>query len=269
MDWELEGVRQSPQPAKKPGSSTEWTFSWKIPYPEVTDGTYVVTAQAIDATGVEGPPVSITVTLLRGSPAAPKGLIGGFNTVNVSGSPTRVIELQWQANSERNVVGYRVYGPSGLVCPRNSSGEPSLTTLSLSLSCIDFNAAAYSASTYEVTALYHQALLEPEKEELSANIGEGARAILKVPSGEPVRPSAPASLTATKNEDGSVTLTWPKVEGAAFYRIYRGSTDYTSRYGVSSEPTFLDTDAVTALEYWVTAVSSTLTESTYAGPVKG
>jgi type II secretory pathway pseudopilin PulG len=269
MDWELEGVRQSPQPTKTLGSNTEWTFRWKIPYPAVSDGTYAVTAQAIDSTGVEGPPVSITVTLLRGSPVAPKGLVGGFNIVNVAGNQTRVVELQWHANSERNVVGYRVYGPGGLVCPRNAAGEPSMTTLSLSLSCIDLHAPAYNATniSYEVAALYHEA---EAKEELSTNIAESARAVLNVPSGEPVWPSAPAPLSATKNEDGSVTLTWPKVEGAAFYRIYRGSTEYTSRYGTAPQagiPEFVDTDATAAHEYWVTAVSSNLAESSPSKPV--
>ena len=269
MDWSLEGVRQSPQPARKAGSNTEWVFSWKIPYPAVSDGAYLVTAQAISSTGVEGPPVSMTVTLLRGTPAAPQGLVGGFNTVNASGAMTRVIELQWKANSERNVIGYRVYGPSGLACPRNPAGEPSLTTLSLALSCIDLHPPAYNASNiaYEVVALYHPASTTGEEEIDEKKVEQGSPAVLKVPSGEPTAPSAPASVTATKNEDGSVTLTWPKVEGADFYRIYRGSTAYISRYGTASETTFTDTDAAPAHTYWVTAVSPNLTESPVAGPV--
>jgi type II secretory pathway pseudopilin PulG len=276
MDWALEGVRQSPQPVKKEGSSNEWVFTWKIPYPEVSDGAYLITAQAIDSTGVEGPPVSITVTLLRGEPSAPKGLVGGFNTVNVGGTQTRAIELQWHANSERNVVGYRVYGPSGLVCPRNGAGEPSPTTLSLALSCIDLHPPAYNASNiaYKVAALYRKAKTapEPEREELSEELGEGPATTLNVSPGEPARPSEPMSLSATKNEDGSVTLTWPKVEGAAFYRIYRGSTEYTSRYATAPQaehPEFVDTDATAAHEYWVTAVSANLAESSpYQGAVK-
>jgi Tfp pilus assembly protein PilV len=274
MDWSLEGVRQSPQPTKKPGSTNEWVFSWKIPFPEVSDGSYLITAQAIDATGVDGPPVSISVALLRGAPAAPSGLVGGFNRVNAGSGFSRAIELQWHANSERNIVGYRVYGPSGLVCPRNAAGEPSLTTLSLALSCIDLHPPAYPASniTYEVVALYHK----PSEETVSEEIGQGAPAVLKVPSGEPAWLSAPASLSATKNGDGSVTLAWPKVSGAAFYRVYRGSPEYTSRYAVvtpGTETTFQDTDATSPHEYWVTAVSlaigSQLAESEPMGPKSG
>jgi prepilin-type N-terminal cleavage/methylation domain-containing protein len=270
MDWALEGVRQSPQPSKKSGSSGEWVFGWKIPYPAISDGTYVVSAQAIDASGVDGPPVSISVTLLRGTPAAPSGLVGGFNTPIVGGSASRVIELQWQANSERNVVGYRVYGPGGLVCPRDASGEPSLSTLSLSLSCIDFHPPAYNASNtkYEVVALYHKASGETVSEE----IVPGPAAVLSVPKGEPSPPAVPEWLKATKNADGSVTLTWAKVAGASFYRVYRGSTEYTSRYAVAtpgSETTFVDHDATTTHQYWVTAVNSSLAESPFVGPVSG
>jgi hypothetical protein len=191
--------------------------------------------------------------------------------VNAGGTATRAIELQWGANSERNVIGYRVYGPSGLVCPQNGAGEPSLTILSLALSCVDLKPPAYSATNikYKVAALFRPPV--PGKKEVSTElIGEGATAELNVPSGEPARPSAPASLTAKKEEDGSVKLTWPKVAGAAFYRIYRGSTEYTSRYGTASQaekPSFVDTEAPSEHKYWVTAVTANLTESEYTVPV--
>src|SRR5262249_27643182 len=74
MRWSLEGVTQSNAPAKSSG--TTWTFTWSIPYPEVSDGTYTVSVSAIDATGVLGPPVSIPVTLIRGVPSAVSGLKG-------------------------------------------------------------------------------------------------------------------------------------------------------------------------------------------------
>jgi hypothetical protein len=55
----------------------------------------------------------------------------------------------------------------------------------------------------------------------------------------------------------------------SFYRIYRGSTDYTSRYGETTSTEYKDTDATSTHAYWVTAVSSNLTESTFLGPVTG
>jgi Tfp pilus assembly protein PilV len=276
MDWSLEGVRQSPQPVKKAGSSTEWVFTWKIPYPEVSDGTYSVTAQAIDSTGIDGPPVSISVTLLRGAPAAPKGFVAGFNTIYESGSPNTVIELEWLASPERNVIGYRVHyitglGGKTLICPTSES------TLSTALTCIDKAPPKFGSPNleYEVTALYHEHEAAPSEEVIGEKIGEGAAAKYKVASGEPVQPSAPASLSATKNEDASVTLKWPKVSGVSFYRVYRETTNYTSRYAVVTQPgsseanvTYTDTSASTTHKYWVTAVSTTLTESAFLGPVE-
>ncbi|MEJ7715466.1 MAG: hypothetical protein WKF40_07075 [Thermoleophilaceae bacterium] len=58
------------------------------------------------------------MTLIRAAPAAPAGLVGGPNTIYVSGAAKAVTELEWKANSERNVIGYRVYNENGaLVCP--------------------------------------------------------------------------------------------------------------------------------------------------------
>jgi type II secretory pathway pseudopilin PulG len=264
--WSLEGARQSPQPVKKAGTTTEWVFSWQIPYPAVSDGTYLVSAQAIDSKGIEGPPVSISVTLIRGKPAAPKGLVAGFNTVYVSGTPKKVVDLQWQANTEKNVIGYRVYHvgggsePTRLACPESPS------TLSLALSCIDFSPPKTTSPnlSYEVFALYREA----SGELLSEETGQGAGARVEV-AGEPptlVAPKTPTSLTAKKNADGSVTLTWPEVSGAAYYRVYRETTDYTGRYAFitsGTTTTFTDSDAVTRHKYWVTAVNSKLMESPF------
>src|SRR5437588_5094812 len=148
--WSVDGVTQSTPEAIKTGA-TKWSFSWTIS--GLSDGTYQVGAQAEQANGVIGPAVSIPVQLIRSVPAAPSEVLGGFNSIYVSNETTKtqVAELQWQANTERNVIGYRVYNPSGKeVCP----GSPS--TLSLELSCIDFNPPEQTASnlTYSVVALY-------------------------------------------------------------------------------------------------------------------
>jgi fibronectin type 3 domain-containing protein len=80
-------------------------------------------------------------------------------------------------------------------------------------------------------------------------------------------------LEAKKNAEGAVILKWPEPVGAtpvAFYRIYRGSTNYSSRYAIVSPATrtFTDTDTETAHQYWVTAVSETMTESPFLGKVE-
>ena len=104
----------------------------------------------------------------------------------------------------------------------------------------------------------------------AAAAAEGAKATAKLPWPMPLAPNKPEPVEATKNEDGSVTLTWPKISGAAFYRIYRESTNYASRYDVapgSENPGYTDTDATVAHSYWVTAVNSNMHESAPVGPV--
>ncbi|MCW2970996.1 MAG: hypothetical protein JWO23_2123 [Solirubrobacterales bacterium] len=256
--WSLEGSEQTPAPVLKSGSTEEWTFSWTISSPAqniyVSDGTYLVSAQAINATGVVGPPISIPVTLIRGTPAAPTGLVGGFNTVYVNGVANKAAELQWKANTERNVIGYRVRSGE-LVCPG------SVETLSLAVSCIAFNIPEIvTERTYSVAALYRNS---------SGAVTEGPAANVTITRAGSVAPSPPTPLKVVERseENGTVKLEWPSSAGASFYRIYRGSKNYTSRYDVTTSTSYVDTHAVANGEYWVTAVSPNLTESAAVGPV--
>jgi Tfp pilus assembly protein PilV len=256
--WSLEGSEQTPAPALKAGSTEEWTFSWTIKSAAqniyVSDGTYLISAQAINATGVVGPPISIPVTLIRGTPAAPTNLVGGFNTVFVNGVENKAAELQWQANTERNVIGYRVKS-GGLVCPGTEE------TLSLAVSCFNFNVPVnVTERTYSVAALYRNS---------SGAVTEGPAANVTVTRAGSVAPSPPTPLKVVERseENGTVKLEWPSSAGASFYRIYRGSKNYTSRYDVTTSTTYIDAHAPANAEYWVTAVSPNLTESAAVGPV--
>jgi prepilin-type N-terminal cleavage/methylation domain-containing protein len=267
MRWSLEGVAQPTAPTLKEGNT--WTFSWAIPDTgegAVGDGTYTVGVQAIDKLGVLGPPVSIPVTLIRNIPAAPSVLKGGFNTINMAGTPTKVAELQWQGSTERSVIGYRVKGPEGLTCPG------SLATLSTATSCIDFGKSPekYTASTYSVAALYRGA---------EGEVKEGAAATLSIPAGAPTAPNAPTALKIERNPEGIVELHWTPPSGGEpviFYRVYRGAAgaaagstpDYTSRYDVApgTATSYIDNNASEPHSYWLTAVDASLTESSFLGP---
>jgi hypothetical protein len=269
MRWSLEGAAQPTAPTLQGG--TTWTFSWPIPNPAVSDGTYTVAVQSIDKLGVAGPPVSIPVTLIRNVPVAVSGLKGGFNKVNVAGVSTKVVELQWQPNAERNIIGYRVYRPggilgsaTGLVCPGN------LTTLSTATACIDFSSPAYNEInlTYKVVALYRN---------VKGEVAEGSApltglTILGGPPPPPNPPPEPPGLQLTRNGEGAVVLKWTAPSGGEpviFYRIYRGSTNYTGRYEEATGTEYIDTNAAEPHTYWVTAVDANLTESTLLGPVTG
>jgi hypothetical protein len=260
MRWSLEGTSQTPAPVLQSG--TTWTFSWAIPYPAVSDGTYEVSAQAIDATGVDGPLVSIPVRLIRGIPTAVTGLKGGFNEIYVAGVKKRVVELQGRANTERNVIGYRIRNAKKeLVCPATEA------ILSTALSCIQFENLPPLASpgTYSAAALYRDA------SEVVREGTPGALALVGPPAAAPKQPREVFKLE--KTVEGSVLLKWEKPleegEPVIFYRIYRGSTDYTSRYEVSTTTNLTDADAITEHCYWITAVDANLTESTFLGPKCG
>jgi hypothetical protein len=256
--WSLEGITQTPGATHTSG--TTWTFSWPIPVKTVSDGTYNVSVQAIDASGVAGPPVSIPITLIRSTPAPVSGLKGGFNEVSLLGLLHRVAEIEWQANTERNVIGYQVNNPSGQrVCPESEG------VLSTALSCIDFHPPALGLFnlTYSVSALYRNA---------SGAVAQGPPGKITLAGLLLSGPGTPTKLEIEKTAEGSAVLKWEAPttgEPVAFYRIYRSSTDYTSRYGVSATTTFTDTDAATTHSYWVTAVTATLRESAFLGPVSG
>jgi Tfp pilus assembly protein PilV len=252
--WSLEGVLQSPSAEVQSTTCKSeegyiWKFKWKIE--GLSDGTYQVTAQATTTKGVLGPPVTIPVTLIRGEPAEPKGVKGGFNEVYVGGVLTKVAELEWEANSERNVIGYRVnHIGSGEVCPGGGALSP--TT-----SCIYIGGIKTEPErTYSIAALYRKA---------NGVVEEGKKASFTL-SSTPETPSAPTGLSLARS-GSTVTLTWsqPSTGEPAFYRIYRGSKNYTSRYDTASgnNPSYTDTEATGTHTYWVTAVSKTLTESEF------
>jgi hypothetical protein len=139
--WSLQGVDQGSATAS---GTNSWTFN--LPLAGRTDGDYSIGVRAIDALGTEGPVRELTLRLARSAPSAPAGLNGGPNMVRNNGSLVPAVELEWTPNKELNVVGYRVYRPSGsLACPG------SLTAIDDQTSCVDI---APQTGTYRVVAIY-------------------------------------------------------------------------------------------------------------------
>jgi hypothetical protein len=147
------------------------------------------------------------------------------------------------------------------VCPASPE------TLSLSLTCVDKSPLSQTASLkYTAVAVYRAA---------NGELAQGPAEALTIAGGPPPAANPPTNLTLTKNVDGSVTLRWlapTSGPAVAFYRIYRESTNYTSRYGVTGSGTtveFTDSDANIVHSYWVTAATSNFSESSFLGPVSG
>ncbi len=278
--WTLNGGKQSTWNGSAPASGTTWTSApWTLS--GLSDGTYTVGAQAEDASGVVGPPVTMTVRLIRNVPSAPSVTGYGFNpNVMVAGQPTFGADLQWAANPEMNVVGYRIYKSGvGKICETStiafSANCGANAYCSTPTACVDL-AASSSNPTYTVTALYYNA---------TNTLQEGNPTSVTLASGTPVPPPPvpQVSMSVVTEPDDTAILTWSPPSGGtpvSFYRIYRGGDNYSNRYDTvpasscSATCTYHDTNRTTPNSYWVTAVGGTtpgsnMAESAATGPVVG
>lgn len=272
--WTLNGATQSTWNGSAPSSGTTWTSApWSVA--GLSDGTYTVGAQAEDASSVAGPPVTITVRLIRNVPSAPNVTGYGFDpNVMVAGLATLGADLQWAPNPEMNVVGYRIYKSGvGKICETSttafSANCGANAWCSTPTACVDL-AASSSNPTYTVKALYYDA---------TNTLQEGNPTTVTLASGTPLPPPVPqVSMSVVTQPDDTAILTWSPPSGGtpvSFYRIYRGGDNYSNRYDTvsasscSTTCTYHDTNRTTATSYWVTAVAANMAESTATGPVTG
>lgn len=251
VSWSVDGVAQG----VAGGGNVAWSFVWPL---DVVDGSYDVAAHALDPNGLSGPSRSLTVTLNRYAPDAPEHFNAGRNTPGV-------VEAEWSANSERDIVGYRVYRES-------SSGAATLACpLQTATSCIDLNAPG-SAGAYWVVAV---------DRDPAGSLREGAESTRIDVSVANEAPSPPADLAATTTADGSTVLSWVAPSPADpdagdsidSFRIYRDGESFADRYDrtpLGTDTSYTDeATGGTTHTYHVTAVDTHLKESILAGPVTG
>ncbi len=278
--WTLNGAQQTTWSGSAPSSGTVWTSAaWQLS--GLSDGTYTVGAQAEDASGVVGPPLTITVRLIRNVPSAPNVTGYGFNpNVMVAGTPTLGADLQWAANPERNVVGYRISKSGvGNICDTSTTAFTANcganVWCSTPTACVDLSASTSNPS-YTVAALYYDA---------NNTLQAGNPTNITLATGTPVPPpSVPqVSLSVVTQPDDTGILTWSPPSGGtpvSFYRIYRGGDNLSNRYDTvpasscSTTCTYHDTNRTAAASYWITAVGGTtlgsdMAESLATGPVTG
>ena len=263
INWLLDGTVKQPPPVQLGASGLIWMFTWDIgPVDTGTlDGPYILSAEAFNQYGVSGPGRQETVILNRRRPFAPRRVTGGrtiFGTV----------EIEWDANSERDIIGYEVrrLDASGdtVVCARADQ--------ELDTSCVDAAPPAADPLHYVVYAY--------DRDSAGASREGDVSATRTVSAGNQA-PYAPTGLAATQEADGSVTLTWSRPapddpdgapDGVEFYRIYRDGQALANRYDRwfdnASTVTWQDTQT-NGLEhtYSVTAVDTQYLESTFSGPV--
>jgi type II secretory pathway pseudopilin PulG len=256
VTWSLDGEGRG----NALGSGTgPWDFTWDVGDVNgsgVVDGSYVIGTRAQDNYGVAGPGRSITVVLNRRVPKAPTGVAAGRN-----GS---VVEIEWQPNSERDIVGYRAYRENGatdvLVCSDTTA-----------TSCRDTSPPA-GVLQYYVVAL--------DRNPADGSPREGDQSALRTVTTGNHAPNPPSNLAATASA-GSTTLTWtaPLIgdidvgDQIDFYRVYRDGQAYADRYdrtGLGTDTSYVDSSTGGQQHtYWVVAVDTQLAESTFVGPVTG
>lgn len=249
--------------------STTFTSVWDIGTSgsgsEILDGAYEMSAQPFDDRDIAGEAKRANVVLNRRQAYAPPSLSGGHDT--------RIgdwVDLQWAQNSERDILGYRVFwsgadgiagnGDDAQVCPAPAVSVPLDPAVT---SCADPSPPA-GATTYYVVAVDRA----PNNQER-----DGDRRVLSI--GAPgARPNPPAGALAVTTVNGQPSLSWnpPSSGAAAFYRIYRDGTGvgFADRYGRTSGSgtTFVDDSPETGShQYWVTTVDSAFNESDPIGPV--
>lgn len=268
-------------------SRRNWTIDWDIGDPcttscasgSVVDGTYAVDAQPFNDVGIPGETRTAAVSINRSEPLAPSNLDGGRN--ERFGGSDGIVDLDWLARGERDIVGFRVYRVEGavrtLVC-----GFPTPLTVT---SCVDGNPPGSDPLAYEVVGVDRENLVDA-----TSTLREGAVSTLSVDAAT-AAPDAPTALTADI-VDGKPTLNWlapatgPSV---AFYRIYRRAdavavpglddrhdgtltsvivADDPATPGVNEDrPEYVDSDAgAGAYTYWVTAVGNDYNESGFSAP---
>jgi prepilin-type N-terminal cleavage/methylation domain-containing protein len=258
VTWAIDGSEQG----TASGSSTTWSFPWSIG--GLVDGAYLVSARAFDAEGRSGPSRARTITLNRNDPAQVHGLAAGRN-----GS---IVDIEWLANPERDIVGYHVYrqagtGPNSLisvVCPPT----PSATSAPTTTACYDPSPPSDPSVVYTVRALDKNS---------GGNIREGPASVPVTVTLTNTEPNPPSNLVAAPGTHGGTTLTWtapstpdPDGDPIAFFRIYRDGQAYVNRYdrtGSGTELTWTDPKGDNSHSYSVTAVDPQLAESIIVGPV--
>jgi hypothetical protein len=266
--WQVDDANSNGYATSTPsGSSTSWTFDWDLgtvgtfscpSAPTWTlDGNYLVAGQGFDSNGIQGQRKTLTLTVNRSLPFETCGLDGGYNHPP---DKSPVLDLQWRANPERDIVGYSVYRVGDV-----SQVPEEVCPLTTETSCFRENPAP---GTYYVVAVDRDATTGDLREGLG-----GTTLTIDPPSGiQP--PSSPPKVYGARSE-GLPAISWDAAsdpDGISFYRIYRDGTAYADRYDKTGNGVILSwidsnpgTDRHT---YYVSAVDTNFEESAPTGPVQ-
>ena len=247
-----DGLNRGSITAPLGGSATSWNFLWPIgafgATNEVFDGTYQVSAQAFNIRDVPGDARSVTVTLDRDWPRTPTGFAGGHDTRTGDW-----VDLEWKANPERDIVGYRVFRGTTQVCPT----DPSKYLPASTLSCAD-------ASPPNGGTSYTMVAVDVDVRTGTTTNSKVAASLSVVGPGS--RPAPPPGTPTVERTSGGPKLRWPaSPDPVIFYRVYADGHAFAQRVARTADAVALTwTDASAAStphRYFVTAVDARYNES--------
>ncbi len=260
LAWMLDGSRQSAPITATGATGLAWQFDWSIK--TLDDGAYVIGAEAYDVYGVSGPGRQETVVLNRHLARRPQQVTGGRTAFGT-------VEIEWTANSERDIAGYDVIreGAVAPVCP--------ITEQQLKTFCTDMSPPANGPLRYYVRAYDRDAAG-------NLRVSENSLPLIVVDTN--AAPYGVANLTLTKLSNGDTKLTWTRPspedpdagDSISFFRIYRDGVSLANRYDRyfdftgSASVTWTDTDTEGVQHsYSVTAVDQQYAESPFGTAVIG
>ncbi|MGH2944868.1 MAG: hypothetical protein ACRDPC_01105 [Solirubrobacteraceae bacterium] len=262
MNWLIDGTVRQPPPVENGTTGLAWEFTWEIGNAEsggVLDGDYIVSAEAFNQYGLSGPGRQETVILNRRVPFAPQQVTGGRTNFGT-------VEIEWTANSERDIIGYEVFR-EGTATPICALAVQKLDTI-----CTDYAPPAADPLEYWVVAY------DKTPGTGAPRAGDDSDRLVVVADNS--QPFPPTNLDGTRDADGTVTLTWDRPspedpdagDSIEFYRIYRDGILLANRYArwfdTGPSPEWQDTQtAGVTHSYWVTAVDQHYAESAFLGPV--
>jgi len=263
LNWDAGDTKNGGQ-LSDPSGATAWRFTWALGPPADPDTytcataldwvpdapAYLMTFQPFDSSGTPGDLRTQTVSIDRSTPYQLCNFAGGRNPQHGG-----VIDLQWRASLEGDVVSYSVWRrkqgaepADKLVCDAVPTSE-----------CSDSNPPNGDGEL--------EYYVKPQQDNFARGNVLGAAAnltIAAVGSGN-TAPPAPGNVTV---EGGSQPkISWdPSVDtdgNVIHYRVYRDGQAIADRYGKTSDVTFTDKAAGGAAHsYHVSAVDDAFAEST-------
>lgn len=245
--------------------ATSWSFAWQLGTPVAADSyscttavgwvpdapAYQMTFQPYDSTGTPGDLRTQTIAIDRSTPYPMCDFAGGRNPQHGG-----VVDLQWRASFEGDVVSYSVWR-------RKQGAEPSDK-----LVCDAVRASECADDDPPTNGDQIEYYVRAEQDNFALGKVFGAATDLAIPAaGDNSAPSTPSAVTVTTGT--RPVISWTGADDAdgsvIFYRVYRDGQAIANRYGKTSNGatlSFTDRDpGATSHTYYVSAVDDEFAES--------